>query len=418
MSLLLKAAFILFFAPSVFADRCDGMAQESCNRNSAWLPDTTGLLGSNASRTDQMALYQETMGNFRAELVKIVDSDPALKEKFDEGGFSRFLRCITLQCDPQVSKDKFNIALWYLTERYEYLNPVSSRVYGDGIGYRNRFAPEVRVSFEGFQVLDDPRIQALIQKTDDSIYAKAAPQYQRDYIKKTLFPKIKDSMKNVLQSLPEGPDKERILAKIDQVEVEAEDCDIGILVPNAYYDQSRVKYCYSLMYANSNLYTEIFTLAHELAHSIDPCTEPSMTGAFGLLTACLRKRSSVEARVDGYAVTSVTCQNKGGQVDQIQEAFADWFAAEVLSDVSGKLTLAMKRSDGTVFGNGISNVFRPLCNGRTDFTTHPHDEDRIGLIVTQPNIRKRMGCAEVSPKTYCTFISPQENPKEATSDAK
>jgi hypothetical protein len=206
------------------------------------------------------------------------------------------------------------------------------------------------------------------------------------------------------------------------------------------------------------------TIAHEMSHSIDPCRigqglaapfkfkegatqeEAEQSFPVGDVISCLRKPESIMAlreprqpvvsyvgpgyggigspRQDrkakqvpygayGYGTYSAVPpqpQAAGGeppgfdgfcQRDQINEAFCDYMAAEVMPQYMSahhpQLTRAQLR-------NGYGNAWRGVCaQDESMMGTHPPIKRRNDfLLLMQPQIREQMGCGpNVANRVYC-----------------
>jgi hypothetical protein len=149
----------------------------------------------------------------------------------------------------------------------------------------------------------------------------------------------------------------------------------------------------------------IFTVAHELAHSIDPC-EIRSSGlalpAYDRLSACFLR--------DGLIVTRKT-RSECGQNDQLSETFADWMAVQVTAQALQRFSTHYR---GPALAAAAANSVRDLCEQEdeveADSQFHPSPRVRIDRIFSQnPRIRAVLGCAAPaqvhSPlnPSYCGF---------------
>lgn len=150
-------------------------------------------------------------------------------------------------------------------------------------------------------------------------------------------------------------------------------------------------------------FNQIFTIAHEFAHSIDPC-ELRIAGiampAYDRITACFLRNGLIATR---------KTRSECGNADQLSETFADWMATQVsvlaLSNFATEFLGPQLRAPA-------ANSVRDLCepdNERDELDTehHPPPLVRINAIFGRhPEIRKIMGCPvamdPLDPE-YCDF---------------
>jgi hypothetical protein len=208
----------------------------------------------------------------------------------------------------------------------------------------------------------------------------------------------------------------------------------GLLLPNAFYNplSHSFTFCNGMALNNQSEFQIAHTIAHELAHSIDPCnivlghpdlaydyksttTREKMEADFPFpnLLNCLRDEKSIHARPappDDEPLADnqlLFCYD-----DQIGESFADWIATETtpeyMTNNHPKLTQKQMQL-------GYANIFRRNCENEANLKAkdtkdvHPWLEDRINkLILTQPQIRKQMGCLK---NEHPEFIHCPRNPQ-------
>jgi hypothetical protein len=153
-------------------------------------------------------------------------------------------------------------------------------------------------------------------------------------------------------------------------------------------------------------------LAHELTHSFDPCRWGAyLSGPFPFesVVSCLRSDQSINAKprddlkleksgLPAELVSSLkqnrTCNKKeyppiGIQSDQIPEAFADWFSAEVVSQSS--------YMDQDLRSDLCEQI--ELNSG----SSYPRNKDRLERVyLAHPEIRKKLSLT-TPPTHYCSF---------------
>jgi hypothetical protein len=136
-------------------------------------------------------------------------------------------------------------------------------------------------------------------------------------------------------------------------------------------------------------FNQVFTLGHELAHSIDPCEIRSARisiPAYDRLSACFMDRGLVAVRRG---------RSECGENDQLSETFADWFAVQVTAEALRGFSLEFH---GSALLNATTNAVRDLCEqNEPDFVEdtefHPSPRIRISRIFGRnPGIREILGC--------------------------
>ncbi len=212
-------------------------------------------------------------------------------------------------------------------------------------------------------------------------------------------------------------------------------------VNNSFYNPepvNGVRLCEGTVIQNPSEFKIVKTLAHEIAHSVDPCSAGGMNRVvkysekkagesqsaymnrlnqefpFKGVLSCLRGANSVEAtRVEpttlphipaqpGFGVTAddikqmqiekdvAFCQG----TDQLTEGFPDWLAAQVLPKYMKKHHPELTQDDYT---KGYANAERGRC-GQKSVDSHSTNEDRINqILLNQPQIRAQMGCKHAKP---------------------
>jgi hypothetical protein len=158
----------------------------------------------------------------------------------------------------------------------------------------------------------------------------------------------------------------------------------------------------------------VFTMGHELGHSIDPCEVRSARlsfPAYDKLTACFLKTGLV-----AMSKTRSECDED----DQLSETFADWMGAQITAEA---LKTFATEYHGAQLVNATSNAVRDLCeqddSAELDTITHPSPRVRIEKIFgNQPGVRSVLGCTvPTQPSSeYCGFDSDVSViPKKASS---
>jgi len=172
------------------------------------------------------------------------------------------------------------------------------------------------------------------------------------------------------------------------------------------------------LYTAKSWFNMVFTMGHELGHSIDPCEIRSAQLSFpsyDRLEACFIRTGIVATPKD-----RVECDEN----DQLAEAFADWLGSQITAE-------ALKQFSTVYHGQQLvyatANAVRDLCeqdddDGDLDIINHPDPHVRIGKIFgRQPEIRAILGCTPYDQlllqqhpsdtAAYCGFDSAIPKPK-------
>jgi hypothetical protein len=228
-----------------------------------------------------------------------------------------------------------------------------------------------------------------------------------------------EMIKFIKRSIPVGKDQTDMIHRIRTITFAGTECDEmvsplsggskidSLLIPNAFYDDDKhsFKFCNGLGRTNSSLFQGYAVIAHEIAHSIDPCRFEDAQKPFPApkIVECLRGTNSVHAtfREKPTAASKSSCKTG----DQIGEAFADFAAAEVL----GHLGPILPKLSHQNFQNGVANVLRMPreCTPKDKddpFEVHPDTRDRIDrILAAQPDLQRLSGCRGKVSKSlkYC-----------------
>ena len=145
------------------------------------------------------------------------------------------------------------------------------------------------------------------------------------------------------------------------------------------------------------------TLAHELAHAIDPCEIRFVHlsfPAYDRLTACFLDHGLIATRKN-----RLEC----GENDQLSETFADWIAVQVTAEALRSFSTEFH---STQIINAARNSVRDLCeqdseDTELDLEHHPSPQVRIAKIFGEnPLVRQVLGCSpSENISHYCTFES-------------
>jgi hypothetical protein len=233
-----------------------------------------------------------------------------------------------------------------------------------------------------------------------------------------IFPKVKRILIQKINFLVKDRARAKQMTdKIEQIKLAGTSCanltrdpvSAQLSQTGTTYDQftGSFTYCNGMLLQSNSVFAMVFTIAHELAHSIDPCMLDGYNGAsedhessypVNGLIGCLRSKESVYAR---KLDTTNFCNH-----DQITESVADWFAAEALPEYISKF---YPKLSSTQKATGYSNALREVCvlskiyRHNVQLDEHPLAEDRINrILMANPSIRTQLGCAPVQPGlVYC-----------------
>ncbi|MCM2323658.1 MAG: hypothetical protein NDJ90_10400 [Oligoflexia bacterium] len=179
---------------------------------------------------------------------------------------------------------------------------------------------------------------------------------------------------------------------------------------DVYYERlrdgrKRLRVGGAYLLAAKSWFNLIFTMAHELAHAIDPCEvrselqeRPLEFAAYGRLSACFLRNELIDAE---------SARRECGPNDQLAETFADWLAARVSAQALANFATEFH---GPALTQAITNSVRDLCEqddpqDELDTRFHPAPEARIDRIFGRnPRIRALLGCGPPARlEEYCAF---------------
>ncbi|WP_413557695.1 hypothetical protein [Bdellovibrio sp. HCB209] len=212
-----------------------------------------------------------------------------------------------------------------------------------------------------------------------------------------------------------GTDKDVLIGRIHKVMLELPEnretySDATDLYTKSeiYYERShegelRVRVGGAYVLNTSSEFSIIFTMAHELAHAIDPCEiqhgAPMNYGVYEGLVQCFVDNQWIKKE-------EAQCGNK----DKTSEVFADWLGSEILArsiKKQSKYTLKDKV-------NAAVNAVRDLCDDSSGFEKvnldyYPTDIIRVkGIFARNALLRKELQCTtSPTPKPYCRFEPPK-----------
>lgn len=154
----------------------------------------------------------------------------------------------------------------------------------------------------------------------------------------------------------------------------------------------------------SSRYNLVFTLAHEMAHSISPCE--------------LQEFQLGIAPVQGF----LTCTGQGSplachQGSTLSEIFSDWIATQILVSLIQKDLKENKIQKKDLLSVVVNSV-RDLCPTSTDHaedspaprglsSDHPRPRQRMnGIVAQHPVLRALLGCQQDEPEEETALVPP------------
>lgn len=249
-------------------------------------------------------------------------------------------------------------------------------------------------------------------ETIDEVLVKEIYTDKRRARVKSAFQWTKQSLKEFFNK-QEGfslREKTKIMALLNQVELQLpppasiynDEPDL-FTKGEVYYERTqdgklRLRVGGAYLLTVKSWFNLVFTLAHELAHAVDPCEIHHYNYSFSAykkLTSCFIRNGMVEASRN---------RTECGAHDQLSESFADWIAAHVIANT---LRFYSTEFSEDQILNAARNSIRDLCSqdddaSELDIELHPSPKVRIGKIFGQnPEVRYQLGCTEFT--SYCTF---------------
>jgi hypothetical protein len=314
-------------------------------------------------------------------------------------------------------------------------------------------------------LVGNPAYQVLEGKESAAIKKELTDPDFNDRLRTSIFPVVQKEIAGMISERIQDPDvRKKILLKVASIQFQGNDCSEmaggqgpslnSLFIPNAFYDPERntFKYCNGFIITDHSEFKIVSVIAHELAHSIDPCNiakGPSTVAIpysakdlagreaqfpFTGVISCLRSPDSVGAKVfppppafGGFTSSPYPMPAPGPgednftpppmpvtvpdfcSNDQIGESFADWTAAEITPKYLKEKHPELTREQ---FRYGYSNIFRGMCSnvnpaspgGMMGPDVHPDVRLRANrIILASPEIRKQMGCTDdpVPAPKYC-----------------
>lgn len=227
---------------------------------------------------------------------------------------------------------------------------------------------------------------------------------------------VRHSIETFIDSQPDSTfnhwEKHQLKHRLKQIELQlpppvsvyADEPDL-ITKNDVYYERlpdgkMRLRVGGAYFFTARSWFNTVFTMAHELAHGIDPCEVRSARLAFPAydrLSACFMQQKLVALRKNRFEC---------GANDELSETFADWVAVHVTAQT---LRTYSTEFHGNALMNSMINSVRDLCETPESLQDvdgyHPPAPVRIDKIFGRnPEIREILGCeANPNAMTYCSF---------------
>lgn len=148
-------------------------------------------------------------------------------------------------------------------------------------------------------------------------------------------------------------------------------------------------------------FNRVFTIAHEMAHSIDPCelkSELNELPGYKKLIDCLG---------DAKVLSAVQITNSCSKNYFMGEVFADWMSTQIAAEALVSYSKQFK--DFEQVSNSVINSVKDLCHQESGLVqesdSHPKPKVRIEYVFgAHPTIRTLLGCPRLEQTNfYCGF---------------
>lgn len=462
LSILSIVLFLLFLAANFEASAeslsCTNFYASACSRHSESINDGTGT---HLSPADYDRNLQSTMGRLQTQYInREVDAltdDPFIRSRAISAFRLGSSLCRNEAEISQECRDALKARISQLSLR---------QVFGKTQENTQNLLTEI-----------DPTAASLFLQTknvDDFLYnlhGKAEQTYNDgsvlqarrklegpngiiERVKLKLIEKINSS--NATNSA-----KNYLTSKIRNISFEGTDCSRlrgqkvpHLVLPNAFYDGARnsITVCSGLLMRTDSEFQLTAIVAHELSHSIDPCSIALLPGQssgfsysnpsdletstrehpFGSVLNCLRTPDSVEAkRLSPSCIRRMQQRPRNPEnepanpfcrVDQITESFSDWSSANITAELMSERLPPSTPLTSQQFRDGYTNFARTFCgnDGLYDVNgsgcdSHPSHRSRIDrILMANPRVYSQMSCSLPKPivPVQCeqteqtTFVNP------------
>lgn len=185
---------------------------------------------------------------------------------------------------------------------------------------------------------------------------------------------------------------------------------VDLITKNAvYYERTstgelRLRVGGAYLMSTTSWYNMVFTFAHEIAHSIDPCEMKN----FGLVPRSYQPLIQCFVERDWVEEDRRNC----GSLEQVSEVFADWVASEIFSRALSQWSVDYSPEEKI---KAAINSTRDLCEQSIEgqslnLSYHQDPQTRIGQILgLRPQIQTILGCPDLQAKSfqYCSLTLPE-----------
>jgi hypothetical protein len=400
-------------------DRCDRLFKETCSAGpSEKTIDATGSVSGSSSKQEFARIFTDNAQKFAAKGRKLAESSRADKT------LPSLIKSFGLDNSPDCKTTN---------QHGKCLDKVAD-IFGNllMIAMSNKLAGHVDladVSLESLMpILQGERYQKAESDMTKQLLAASNPAFR-----KTASSLIRELRTEVVSAakrfLPDTQETAELLKKISKVEYADDQCPpfpfdsllSGVSQIGALYDDAinKIRICRGLANSVTSRFALSTALAHEITHSIDPCTlrapskpsEPKLSNLeeydkqspWAPLIECLRKKGSFDAKFIAKEYRAENCRE-----DQIVEAVPDFIAAEVVGSLIKKGKLPAANPDEAMLG--LKNALRFGC-GSTDSGRNgdPHSSIEIRVersLALQPDIRKALQCGAIpTDQKYCGSVA-------------
>ncbi|MBI2711772.1 MAG: hypothetical protein HYX41_02750 [Bdellovibrio sp.] len=270
-----------------------------------------------------------------------------------------------------------------------------------------------RRALELYEALRAANPEKTAAEIDEDLVKKIYTQNERQQIQH-IFQWVVQTMEDLFEKSPEftAQEKHWLKSRLRKVHLQipppasiyADEPDL-LTKNEVYYErtlngETRLRVGGAFLFTARSKFNWIFTMAHELAHDVDPCEIRFAHQSFppyDRLTACFLENGVIARRN-----TRAEC----GANDQLSEVFADWVAVQITAVA---LEHFATEFDPNQVRAAAQNSVRDLCEQNTeevhsDLELHPSGIIRIGVFGKNPRIRSILGCRPLDkPTDYCTF---------------
>lgn len=285
---------------------CGDMYLHSCkNKN---LNDGTGSTNPNAVTQTWKEMLRETFPAFLDKIKTKAGRTPSWGT-----GFAKKINAVTSAdtCTPDLA-----------CLQQGAVRPLMARIYLNGLGFAGNFqttgmpilgAEVLPLSVKADQLKtlsSDPtvkRLAAVDEKNMRQRFIKLA-QPSMDRVRGAFEITKTEALNYIRENLPVNKETNKIIAGLKKIQLDkTPDKSLqSIWQSNAFFDEGKVIYSAGYAYSSDSLFKIASTLAHEIAHSFDPCTftkdlsfnekDPKNRNPFVNVVACLRRDDAVRAQ--------------------------------------------------------------------------------------------------------------------------